>query len=79
VCAESSVDAPIDCFDVCGALVTCDDRITCAGCLERCAASQQAVTRGIRCLSLAVYWIDEEGCARMVQEYDAYTDDFVCD
>lgn len=78
VCASSLIEAPIDCFDVCGALTTCDAAIACDSCLERCAASQ-ATRQRVRCLSLAIYWIDEDGCERMVQEYHAFTDAFVCD
>jgi hypothetical protein len=79
VCEQSAVEAPIDCLDVCGALVTCDGAIECDSCLERCNESRQAPpSHGIRCLSLAIYWIDEEGCERMVQEYEAYTDAFDC-
>jgi len=79
VCGPSTVEAPLDCFDVCGALVTCDGAIACDVCLERCNDSRQAPpSHGIRCLSLAIYWIDEEGCERMVQEYEAYTEAFDC-
>jgi hypothetical protein len=78
VCGASAVQAPIDCFDVCGALVTCDAAIECDACLERCNDSRQVTGHGVRCLSLAIYWIDEEGCERMVHEYEAYTEEFDC-
>ena len=71
-CVDSSIDAPTDCLDACGTLVTCDPEIACDDCLERCAASPVGPVGGDRCLSRVVYLIDEEGCASMVRAYQAY-------
>ena len=77
-CAQSPVEAPLDCLDVCGALLTCDPQIACDDCLQRCVASPEAL-KGDRCLSRSIYLIDEEGCARMVQQYEAFSIERSCD
>jgi hypothetical protein len=77
VCADSVSGAPIDCLDVCGALVHCDAQIACDACMSRCLASPPA-RQNVRCLSYAIYSIDEEGCGRMVEQYRAFDDDYEC-
>jgi hypothetical protein len=78
VCADSSIDAPLDCLDVCGTLSICDPSIACDDCLQQCTASRVGPIAGHRCLSRVVYLIDEEGCAAMVRAYQGYLVEASC-
>jgi hypothetical protein len=75
--AAAPADAPIDCLDVCGVLAHCPAQIACDECMSRCLASPET-RQDFRCLSYAIYSIDEEGCDRMVEQYRAFADGYEC-
>ena len=65
------------CSDVCSTLAECAGEQL-AQCSSRCEESAWVETHDIRCLALRIYWIDEEGCAVMLDTYEQFEPDDDC-
>lgn len=66
------------CCAACGDLSACGIDVTTQACANRCMETQFIFWNDERCLALRHFWIDEEGCSRMVPTWFAFDDDDDC-
>lgn len=68
-----------DCADACQLIDCCaSDRKLLAECMTRCEASTWVEGHALRCLALRIFWIDEAGCERIVETYEAFQSNDDC-
>ncbi len=75
--AAISRPAERGCDDVCATLEKCAGAPL-ADCDERCSRSVFVESHDLNCLALRIYWIDEEGCAVMLDKYKSFSLDDDC-
>lgn len=71
---ETSSRADQGCADVCADLEQCAKKKL-PECRERCERSRWVDINRVNCLALRVYWINEEGCGKMLDTYEHFRAD----